>query len=167
MNEPQYKLPTSVVGRTEVNRLIRELIAIESFISQSAQRKTGQAVKAPRTSYLLQQLASDNKLSLFEKDHRASLASMLQQVIKKAPQVIVSFASEPQPVVTDVIVGWLRYNIHPMTLVQIGLQPSIGAGCVLKTPNSTFDMSLRKYLGGQRNYLAELLHEAAIAQHKP
>jgi F0F1-type ATP synthase delta subunit len=42
-------------------------------------------------------------------------------------------------------------------MLQIGLQPAIAAGCMLRTTNKVFDMSLRTHLMKQSDYLARMI----------
>jgi F0F1-type ATP synthase delta subunit len=69
----------------------------------------------------------------------------------------ISFASEPTPKSVEPILEWMRNQIHPQTLLQVGLAPSIAAGCVLRTPNKFFDMSIRNHLQKQAHFLGELI----------
>ena len=72
----------------------------------------------------------------------------------------ISFAAEPSVKALETILVWLRDNIHPKVLLQVGLQPAVAAGCVLRTPNKVFDMSLRAYLDRQGDYLVQLIRGA-------
>lgn len=160
----ELRLPTSVVGQTEINRLLRELGALEDFFLSAAARSTGASVRPPRITYMLEQLARDNKLNLFEPSSRDKLRAGLETVIKNAPVLHISFAAEPSPRLTDAVVGWLRANIHPYALIVLGLQPTIAAGCVLRTSNQIFDMSLRTHLQKQEGYLVKLIEGAVSAK---
>jgi F0F1-type ATP synthase delta subunit len=73
----------------------------------------------------------------------------------------ISFAAEPSTQALEKILVWFRANIHPQALLQVGLQPTIAAGCVLRTPNKVFDMSLRNHLIEQQKYLMQLIDVAA------
>jgi F0F1-type ATP synthase delta subunit len=106
-------------------------------------------------------LARSNKFNLLDKNQRGELNNKLDQVLKSAPLLHISFAIEPSPQVMERILVWLRINIHPQTLVQVGLQPTIAAGCVLRTPNKIFDLSLRTRLKQQEPYLVTLIAGAA------
>jgi hypothetical protein len=44
---------------------------------------------------------------------------------------------------------------------QVGLQPTIAAGCVVRTSNKVFDMSLKEHLTEQEQYLMQLIDVAA------
>ena len=156
----ELKLPTSLVSQTDTNRVLRELVALNDFFIGAAARKPGSNVKPPRITFLLEQLARDNKYNLLEESHRTDLKTRLEQVLKAAPLLHISFAAEPTPRVIDEILGWLRANVHSQTLLTVGLQPTIAAGCVLRTPNKIFDMSLRSYLESQEDFLAQLIQGA-------
>lgn len=156
----ELKLPPSVISQVEINRILRELDALDNFFLNANTRKAGSPLTPPRITYQLQQLARENKLNLLEENTRGELASLLNNILKVAPRLHVSFAAEPSPRATDAVLGWLRSNIHPQTLLTIGLQPTIAAGCVLRTPNKVFDMSLRSYLKGQEGYMVKLIQGA-------
>lgn len=156
----ELKLPTSIVGQTDINRLLRELAALDDFFLAAAARAAGTPVKPPRITFMLEQAARDNKFNLLEEASRDELKTKLQAVLKSAPVLHISFAAEPSPRTTDSILSWLRTNIHPQALVVIGLQPTIAAGCVLRSGNQIFDMSLRTRLQQQESYLVKLIEGA-------
>lgn len=160
MNESRLKLPTSVVGQTDINRLLRELGALDDFFLSAASRTAGTPVKPPRITFMLEQVARDNKFNLLEATNRDQLKTELQAVLKIAPVLHISFAAEPEPRLTDALVNWLRSNIHPYTLLIVGLQPTIAAGSVLRSGNQIFDMSLRSHLQEQEGYLVKLIEGA-------
>lgn len=164
MTESVLKLPTAVVGQSEINRLLRELAALDDFFLAAAARPAGTGVKPPRLTYMLEQLARGNSYNLLEESGRSELKDKLQQILKVAPLLHISFAAEPSPRIVDTILGWIRSNIHPYALLQIGLQPTIAAGCVLRTNNQIFDMSLRSNLQKQESYMVRLIQGAASAK---
>jgi F0F1-type ATP synthase delta subunit len=61
------------------------------------------------------------------------------------------------------IVTWWRENIDPFVLVEIGLQPNIAAGCLVRTSNRQYDFSLRRRLQAKKADLAKYLEEPATA----
>jgi hypothetical protein len=160
MNSSELKLPNSLIGQSDINRLLRELDSLDDFFLSAAARAAGTNIQPPRATFILEHLARDNQYNLFEAAHRAELKTRLKQVLDSAPVLHISFAAEPSARITDAILGWLRTNIHPLTLVVIGLQPSIAAGCVLRTSNQMFDMSLRTNLQQQEGYLVKLIQGA-------
>jgi F0F1-type ATP synthase delta subunit len=151
----RFELPTLVFGPIEVRRLQRELESLEDYISQSAIREPGKQPALPKTSRLLDALAGNNAMNLLQPEDRGKLVIFLNNIDKKAPVVHLSLAADPSSAFTAKVVAWLRTNIHPYTLLQLGLQPSIAAGCVLRTNNKMFDFSLRNRFHEQRDLLVK------------
>lgn len=142
-HQTKIKLPSLVAGPVDVARLIRELDLIDDSLLQLSLRSGGSPVKMPKTSYLMEKTIQLNKLNLLHQDDRAILKRYLEVMHAKAPVMHISFGSDPSPSFIEKLVGWLRREIHPEVLLTIGLQPSLGAGCVLRTTNKYFDLSLR------------------------
>lgn len=151
------KLTPAVISQSDVNRLMRELTGLDDFFVGARTRAAGSTVQLPRLSRLMDQLSRENDINLLEESNRHKLMSQLETVYKTAPSFHISFAVEPSPKSMERIVEWMRQNVHPQTLLSVGLQPAIAAGCVLRTTNKVFDMSLRNHLRTQTKYLAELL----------
>lgn len=138
------KLPVLVFGIVEVRRLRRELEALEDFMSQAALREPGKQVALPRVSRLLDALAAENHLNLLQPDARKQLRVFLGDVEHHAPKIHMSFATDPSSAFTAKIVAWLRGSIAPDVLLEVGLQPTIAAGAIVRTTNKVFDLSLRQ-----------------------
>jgi F0F1-type ATP synthase delta subunit len=153
------KLPILVFGIVEVRRLERELEALEDFIRQSSIREPGKQPALPRLSRLLDGLATDNNLNLLQPADRQKLVQFLQETEHHAPSIHISFATDPSSAFTAKVVAWLRGNIHPNMLLDIGLQPNIAAGCVVRSTNKLFDMSLRQRFADAHNLLIESLDQ--------
>jgi F0F1-type ATP synthase delta subunit len=164
MSNDQFILPATFVSPGDINRVLRELDGVNDFFIGAAARQAGTPVRPPRVTYLLEQLARDNKYNLLEESNRLDMQAKLQRIVKISPTLHISFAAEPSPRVLDAIINWMRSNIHPYALLQVGLQPSIAAGCVLRTPNRIFNMSLSRYLDEQESYLRNLIHGATDAK---
>lgn len=161
--QDQPKLPVLVFGIVEVRRLQRELEALDEFMHQAEIRDPGKQAALPRVSRLLDALASDNHLNLLQPETRQQLTAFLESVEQNAPTINISFASDPSASFISKMVSWLRSNIHPQALLQIGLQPTIVAGCVVRTANQSFDFSLRERFSEQRPLLLKAL-DAPLAQ---
>lgn len=153
----ELKIPLSVISKVDIAKLMREIIALNDFLVGASSRKPGESMQLPKVSRSLEDIASQNQLNLLDEDNRKELYSKLSVIMNKSPQIHISFASEPSSKAVQRIMEWLRTNIHPDTLLQIGLQPNIAAGAVVRTPNLFFDLSLRHYLVQQEPYLAQLL----------
>lgn len=154
------QLPVLVFGRIEVRRLERELDALEAFMRQTALRDPGKQAALPRVSRLLDALATENHLNLLQPADRKQLETFLQHIEQAAPTIHISFAVDPSSAFTAKIVTWLRANIAPDILLEVGLQPTIAAGCIVRTTNKIFDMSLRERFADARGLLLEALEES-------
>lgn len=156
-NEQILLLPTSVISRIDVGRLLREIEGIDQFLNQAAIRQPGTSLKMPKTSKLMDEVVQLNKLNLLVDEDRRRLLTLMMVIQKKAPLLHFSFSADPSPLFSQKLITWLRQEIHPMALISIGLQPNIGAGCVLRTTNKYFDFSLRERFKKQRPLLVEKL----------
>lgn len=153
----RLELPTLIFGPVEVRRLQRELESLDEYLQQSAVREAGKQAALPKTSRLLDALAGNNTLNLLVDADRKKLYAFLQKVEAKAPVIHMSLAADPSSAFTAKVVAWLRTNIHPYALLSLGLQPSLAAGCVVRTNNKSFDFSLRNHFFEQRDLLVKAL----------
>jgi len=151
-------LPIQITSRVEVGRLLREVEQVDDFLKQGAVREPGTAVKMPKTSRLLDELVEVNNMNLLHDDDRARVWSFLIAVKTKAPLLHMSFGADPAPAFVQKLMTWLRKEIHPLLLLEVGLQPNIGAGCVVRGTSAYFDFSLREHFKKQRPLLLTKLH---------
>ncbi len=153
----QLTLPVLIFGVAEVRRLEREIEALEDFMRQATIRQPGTQQSLPRLSRLCEALASENKLNLLVPADREIVRHFLKTVELEAPKIHISFAADPSSAFTSKIVTWLRSNIQPYTLLEVGLQPVIAAGCTVRTSNKIFDLSLRERFADSEKLLLEAL----------
>lgn len=153
--------PDRLIGVVELSRASRELADLHESLHQATIRTPGSKVQLPKTSKLLEELAASNDVSLLDSKQREQLISLLKVCREHSPVLHISFASEPSPKFTRSLVTWARDNISPVVLIQIGLQPTIVAGCVVRTTNKHFDMSLKQRFVQSRPVLLQKLSEAA------
>lgn len=156
-------LPTSVVSPGDVKRLRREIETIEDFLHQAGLRVGGTAVKLPPASRVLQDMAEGAELNLLQAVDRRQLSSYMSSLLDTAPLLHMSFASTPSPAFLGKLLTWLRANIHPQVLVTVGVQPSIAAGCIVRTANKQFDLSLRQSFNDQKVTLIDSLRQTGPA----
>lgn len=164
LNQPtrsQFVLPTLVTSPGDVNRLLRELELIDNALLQSGVR-TG-SIQLPEVSRLMNQTVELNKLNLLQPEHRSGLKKYLERIRQKAPVMHMSFSADPPAAFIEKLMAWLRREIHPQLLLTIGLQPTIGAGCIVRTTNKYFDFSLREDLSKKRDVLQAKLAEVTRA----
>lgn len=163
-NRKLVGLPVSIVGPVDIGRLIRELAAIDDALIQLGLRQKGAEIKMPKTTQNMDQMLELNKLNLLLPADRKLLEQFLNSVRAKAPVLHVSFSADPAPAFTEKLLTWMRREIHPLLLLTIGMQPNIGAGCVVRGVNKHFDFSLRKdFLKKRDLLLRQLSPEVAAA----
>lgn len=153
----QLQLPIGLVTRADAGRLARETEAIDNFMRQAVIRTPGTPVQLPKTSHLFEEMITVNKLNMLQEPDRQRLIQFLQAVRTTAPILHISFNTDPSPIFQQRLVTWIRQQMHPFVLLQIGLHPSIGAGCVVRTTNKYFDFSLRQRFTDQRKLLISKL----------
>lgn len=151
------KLPTSIVSTSDARRLRRDIAALEETLQSIRLRTNAPVAKLPRLSRMLEEFASTNRLNLLMPDDRHHMTVFMDYVIKKAPVLHISLASEATRKFTTELIVWLRTNYDSELLLEVGLEPSIAAGCVVRTTNKMFDFSLIKHLREQRGLLMEQL----------
>jgi F0F1-type ATP synthase delta subunit len=153
MSETELVLPVALVNRTDAGRLLREVVAVNEFLDQAAIRQPGTQGTLPKTSRLMTEMVQANGLNMLHEEDRAKLQSFLNALIEHAPQLHMSFSAEPSVVFMQKLTDYVRQNIHPQALLQVGLQPTIGAGFMLRTTNKYYDFSLRSVLKAKHDVL--------------
>lgn len=155
------QLPVQVISPTDLSQLLRELETIDDFLRQAAIRTPGVGSPLPRSSKLLEELASINKFNFLQAADRQAAKQFLTILKAHAPTVHISFASNPSASFITKLVTWLRSNIHPQLMVRVGLEPAIAAGCILRTTNRQFDFSLRQNFAQQQDVLLDLIDKSS------
>lgn len=162
MDHKDFVLPTTAVSRTDVARLTREVVALEDYLHQAALRTGGKATaKLPKTSHILDELITANGLNLLDGAARQKLINSLTLIQQKAPIVHMSFAVDPSAAFMQKMAIWWRENVDPYVLIETGLQPTIAAGCVVRTANRQYDLSLRQHLLAESESLIKMLEVPA------
>lgn len=156
-------LTSYITSPGDLKRTRRELEMLDDFLSQSSLRTGGKAVKLPAISRLLEDIAQDSDINLLKGTDRDRLMKFLALLIKNAPVLHLTLASEPSAQALGKLLVWLRANIHPQVLVSIGVQPAIAAGCVVRTANREFDFSLRESLAAQQALLIKNIRAGEAA----
>lgn len=153
------KLPDRLVTAVDLMRTIRELKMLDDWLNQAAIRSGGAQVAPPKTSSTLEEMSSLNGVSLLEPSHRNQLIKALESFALSVPKIHMAFAVEPSANFLSKMIVWLRTNIHPLIVMEVGLQPALTAGCSVRTSNKLFDMSLRSRFVDSRHFLAESIEE--------
>ncbi|HSW79403.1 MAG TPA: F0F1 ATP synthase subunit delta [Candidatus Saccharimonadales bacterium] len=152
----QFVLPASLAEPADIARAAREIDEVDDVLRESEIRNNVQATTLPRMSKGLLEMAEQNGLNLLQKQDREISKRLLDALVKTAPVLHISFAAEPSPPFVFTIINELRKRIHPLVLVQIGLQPSLAGGCMVRTESMMFDFSLRQHMEKNKHKLAEI-----------
>lgn len=152
----ELKLPTILASRQDITHVHRELRVFLDMVMQSIMRHDN-PVQYPGISTTLRALATENQIDLRDEAACQELLNRLEKLKNDAPTLHISFPIDPSPEVIQKLILWFRKEIDPRIIIQIGLQPTIAAGIVLRTPNHQFDFSLRQHLYRNREKLKEAL----------
>ena len=153
-----------LISPSDLKRTRRELEQLDDALHQAGLRVGGKAIKLPATSRILDELARDSNLNLLKKADRERLMKFLTLLLQKAPVMHMSFASEPSGAFMNKLIVWLRANMHPQMFVSVGLQPSIAAGCIVRTANRQFDFSLRQALEDQKETFIKSISDSTVKE---
>ena len=156
-------LPIVVVGTVDLNRLLREIKKVQASLQAQLLRSEGHVPQAlPKLSQILDEFVQLNKLDLLQMADQKRAIRFLEDVRDHAPKIHVSFSADPSPQFMSKLTFWFRNNIHPTILITVGLQPGIGAGCVVRTANKYFDLSLSKSFQDSRELLVQQLQVSEV-----
>lgn len=147
-NIVNLQLPSSMVGLDEIGQVLREIDLIEGQLMQQRIYKDemhNSTTKVLSVSDLLSELAATNRLDLDDNTTLSKLKNVLSDVKKHAPVVHMGLARESTKVELKPVIDWMRSNIHPNVLLNIGLRPDIIGGCTIRTANHYYDFSLKNY----------------------
>jgi F0F1-type ATP synthase delta subunit len=153
-----FKLPLSVSQPVDLNRLIHELTQLNEDINQKTIRnpniKQDINISAKMTDVL-----KANNIDITAKEHRDSLLNVFNRLNERDRVINISFASEASPEFIAKITEWFRNEIDPYCFIVVGINPTIGVGCIARTTNRVFDMSLKGGLSGTRKLLTSRIRE--------
>jgi hypothetical protein len=153
-------IPLAVVSSVDLGRLLRELEKYDDAMEQRRLRGEDPATAVVKSSRLLEATAELNGIDLSAAIQRKNLHQFLAQVQAHAPVLHMSFSADPSAAFVAKLMTWLRREIHPTLLLTVGMQPSIGAGCIVRSTNHYFDFSLRKDFEKKSGLFIKALREA-------
>jgi uncharacterized protein YcsI (UPF0317 family) len=152
-------LPPQIITPIDIGRLIRELEVIDETMLQVKLRQEGDSSpKLPSTSGLMDKLVAANDINLLHEDHRKDLMHFLTTIRDHSPLVHMSFSADPSALFLEKVTTWMRREINQYMLMTVGMQPNIGVGCVLRTTNHYFDMSLKTSFDKSKGILNQMFN---------
>lgn len=154
-----FVLPSLIVTRADLSRLVNELELVDNELTAAAVRaKSGLKQNQLTISDQLTEFLQTNALQVgTDSNARTDLIKQLRLLKEKAPVVHMTFAVAADRESLQQIAQWLRTSINPQTLISVGLQPALVAGVYLRTPNHVHDLSLRAMLEGGHDLLVKEL----------
>lgn len=159
-DDSQFGLPSALIGRADVSRLLREIEEVDYALETQTIRTPEKPLTIPAMSRALQEILTLNNIEVTNLDERKRMLDALRDAKDRAPNVQITFAVDPEPAITSQLVTWIRNNLHPRALVTVGLQPSIIGGCVVRTPDHIYDFSLRKRFKDEQTNLIQAINTA-------
>jgi len=161
-----FILPSSLVTRVDVSRLVSEVERVDNDLNAAMVRaKTGAPAQAiPVLSQQLADFLSQNQLDLNESRGRSELIKELRILKDQVPVIHMTFAVSADRESLQQLAQWLRTSIHPQALMSVGLQPALVAGVYMRTPNHVHDFSLRAVLAGKRESLVKELESYNVSK---
>lgn len=154
-----FVLPSSVVTRVDVSRLVSETERLDNLLTAAAARKKIKRTRLtkPKMSEQLSEFLDENELEITESRKRSQLIKQLRLLKTKVPVVHMTFAVAADPESLAMLVSWFRKSVHPQAVISVGLQPRLVAGVHLRTTNQVYDLSLKARVEASRGILAEEL----------
>ncbi len=158
-----YILPAVLIGRADLARLAREVEAVENDLESQKVRASAGATgyHMSTVSRLLIDFVTLNKIEVASDKALVGLKEDLRLMKDKAPILHMTFATDADEEFLQQLVQWVRAEIHPHALIDVGLQPRIIGGVHVRTPNQVHDFSVRALLKGKRSIIVrelEVLH---------
>ncbi len=160
-NRTNLKLPSSAITIVDFSRMNRELSAVDEFMLQAGIRTNRQSLSLPRSSHNLEELAGLNGFNLLVPEDRQALKNILDDIKRSAPVIHISFAADAPAGFLIKLVDWMRREIHPLLILQVGRQPSIAVGCIVRTKSKYFDFSLRQHIKDSQPLLVEKIRQGS------
>ena len=155
----EYVLPVSLTGHSDLSRLGRAVEVLESNLQAQRVRSADAPVQLQAIGQAQNDFIEQNTLDVADADTLAALKAALRKIKDHAPVMDMTFANEVDPYLLQKLVLWLRTEIHPHALLDVGLQPSLVGGVYLRTPNKVHDFSVKALLKNKRDIIFEELQK--------
>lgn len=150
-----FRLPASLVTRSDLRRLIVEIEVIDNeLVTESIHDRIGhESDRQVALSGTLSECIELNDVDIRDQAARTGLLAEIRRLKDQAPVVHMTFATAVKQEILSKLVGWLREKIHPQTVIDVGLQPGLIGGVYVRTTNKVFDMSIRSQLASSRKVI--------------
>lgn len=153
-------LPSNVVTKIDLSRMVSEAERVDNDMTSSSVRADAgaQSADVPAMSPQLSDFLVLNELSMSQNgQERTELIKQLRLLKDKAPIFHMTFAVPADGESLQHLAFWTRSEVHPQTIIEVGLQPALVAGVYLRTPNHVHDLSVRGLLAARHDVLVQEL----------
>lgn len=148
-------LPDTIISKADVTRLQKQVAELDDKLHQHRLKNNDELPNLPVLPAAVTLTVEAFGIEINADEHRAKFLKQLEGILANSPVIHISFAVTPKPAFMQKITHWFRTEVHPTALIQVGLQPSIAAGCIVRTPNKQFDFSLRQFLQTKQDLLVQ------------
>jgi F0F1-type ATP synthase delta subunit len=94
-----------------------------------------------------------NKVDVVEDQARMIFKEQLRKLKDKVPIIHLTFSTTADPASLEYLIGWIRKELHPQSVLSVGLQPALIGGVYIRTPNHVHDYSMRALFKGKTSVL--------------
>jgi len=151
---PSITLPPTLTSKVDMARLLREIEAVDADLESQKVRGAGAAgYRLPAISDNLDEFLTANQIDLADDDQRAACRHQLKLFKEKAPVVHLTFSTAIDPQSKAALVAWIRQEIQPLALIEVGLQPALIGGVYVRTPTHVYDLSMRSLFQSKTDIL--------------
>jgi hypothetical protein len=155
----EFTLPSDIVTKVDVSRLVREFEGIDNALTAKTVRKKAGASseETPAMSPQLSGFLEVNPVELENTGARSAYIKQLRLLKDNVKVMNMTFAVVADPESLQQLSAWLRESVHPHTVIDAHLQPALVAGVYLRSQNHVFDFSVRNALKAKRGELEKEL----------
>ena len=155
----ELHLPVDIYSPQQLNGLLAELQTYRSQVrdaavrAKAAKHKTAETVD---TSEELANLLRTSKVELADSTGLEALNKQLEQVLKSAPVMHLTFSAPANRMLKRQITVWFRSQVHPHSLLTFAARGDIGGGLLLQAGSHFYDFSFRDRLLANKKLLTEI-----------
>lgn len=155
----ELALPSNVITKIDVSRLLQEVEQVDNELTAAAVRTKITPGDHAMIAYseMLTEFLSSNNLTLDNSHERSELITQLRLLKDKVPVIHMTFAVTADPESMQQLTQWVRTSVHPQAVIAVGLQPGLVAGVYMRTANRIHDLSLRTALSAGHEVLVKEL----------
>ncbi len=144
------RLPASIYSPSQLRQLSAELGRLKSL-------------RNPKNivfSNNLLELAAENGIKKLTVTSTLSLLKLVTSTLEQSATITLSLASAPSIEDRDELVTMLRRKLQAQLLIHFIIQPELLAGATIRTDSTSYDLSLRNALFGNKDKLTMRLKNA-------